>query len=109
MDISEVDTCDLIAELSKRREHVKILGVPLNEAIDIIRENKSHQHNRTFKVVGNYKSGLQACKRTYTSYKDFKRYTPDLLRRWRTYYPDYIIETFELINEEWICITNDII
>ena len=66
--------------------------------------------NRTFKVVGRNKSkeempsyvyGQPNCvakKRVYTSLEDFKKYSPDLIQRYKQIYD---VEVYELINGKW--------
>jgi len=67
--------------------------------------------NRSFKVIGRNKPydeqkswqhgepGVQAKKRIYTSLKDFQRYSPKLIKRYKNLYE---VEVYELIDEKWV-------
>jgi len=53
-----------------------------------------------YKVVGRCeKTNRQVKKRVYTSFGDFNRYSPDLIKRYKRVYG--IVEIYSLINEKW--------
>lgn len=67
--------------------------------------------NQTFKIVGRYRSkdkqppwggygkeGTQYKKTTYHSLKDYKKYSPEIIKRWGEY---HAIELYELVGGEW--------
>ena len=67
----------------------------------VFNEQKDAEINRSFKIIGRDKTTKRQKKTVYTSYDDYVKYKDDIIRRW-TIYMKFNIETYELIEGDWV-------